>query len=859
MARVKFARAHVGHAAATPTDAAQCLGVFVIGVVKGGTSELVRTLRDSYEGVLQGPTGGPWHANSEVMWCTPHCPGHSAWGVFGYPSGGVETSEACDTCGLLEQRGGLPAYYQYEEACRRPGCWAAMLSEHFGTEPDAGTRLAKNPDAFFWPHLASIYVQRAIQCGTKLLLLLRDPVQRTLSHFGWYWRKMVGMPGAADNATAAFSHWLDLSFDAYAAQLRQFTDNGAPRKDVWQWSELCYGLESPAQRKHWAPYLGLVEPSGFTHDGLAFVKGLPQSVYLPQLLTWRSHLHSHREKGAQLLRAVQSERLRCDPSELGRVTAWLGLGAAPGTTATSSDDGEFSSAAQGTKPRSAVLERRLVNFLAPLNTRLFEVLAEMGQPFDAALWQAPDPGPGPKPELAAVAMSPWPIELEVSHQKLRAQQPPWWQSVDHHAKHLLLALLDRDNPSDARLLKLLEQLVSSPFAPAALVTAASSNLPGYDEPAGDLGGSIEHDQAAGSDTDIAAPDVVFLHRTPEVGSAQARGEQISAHWPRGVLLGWDNLVNDCASLRRASGAGGDSCAKRTKGKLVVHIKEICKEALQELPYAAHVYDPLDKGADQSDYGLWDNAADHRLCGLLAHGSAHASHFRRKVIGKPVWEVPHHAMPRCKGAVFAAPATDDELAAVFRRKTVVVVGGHPPEALRELLTEFMAAPRTVPRTVLFESDECVVNRGNASLGCLCALLARSSVAIAWDQLGKTDTLELCKETTGLSVNGCYALKPNERFVNPLSVGLPTVGFHGYPAFREATEGFEPHFEPDAVLLAKDLPQLERRLKSLLGDFVSWRRARELGLKIGARFALPRTVELYEHVRQAAVSAKLLGRC
>ena len=830
-------------AAATPNNAAQCLSVLVIGVVKGGTSELVRTLRDSYEGVLQGPTGGPWHANSEVMWCTPHCPGHSPWGVFAH---GGEPSEACDTCGLLEQQG-LPAYYEYEEACRRPGCWESMISEHFDMAPDTRTRLlAKNPDAFFWPHLASIYVQRAIHCGTKLLVLLRDPVQRTLSHFGWYWRKMAGAPGAAHNSTAAFGHWLDLSFEAYAAQLHQFTDDSAPREKVWRWSEFCYGLEGEAQRKHWAPFLGVIEPSGFTHDGLAFVKGLPQSVYLPQLLTWRSYLHPYQEMATGLLHAVQSERLRHDPAELGRITVWLGLEAAPRATAKPPDYGEFSSAVQGTKPRSTELERRLVNFFGPLNARLLEVLADMGQPFDEALWQAPEPSPEPKPELAAsaaaIAASPWPIELELSHQTPKPPQLLWWRSVDHHAKQLLLALRDSNNLSDAQLLELLGQLVRTPLAPATLDAAVSADLLEYE-----IAGGLEQDDT---------PDVIFLHRTPEVGSAQARGEQISAHWPRGVLLGWDNLIHDCASLRRAS---GDSCAERTRGKLVVHIKEICEEALQELPHAAHVYDPLDKGADQSDYGqLWANAADRRLCGLLVHNSAHASVFRRKLTDTPVWEVPHHAMPSCEGAVFEAPATADE-AAVYQRKTVVVVGGDPPEALREHLTKLIAAPHTAPPTVLYESDECVVNRGNTSLGCLCALLARGSVAVAWDQLGQTDTLELCKETTGLSAKGCYALKPNERFVNPLSAGLPTVGFLGYPAFREASEAVEPGFEPATELLAKDLRQLKRRLKSLLGDFAAWHRARELGLRISARFALPRTVELYEKVRYAAVSAKLLGNC
>ena len=117
-------------------DAAQCLGVFVIGVVKGGTSALVRTLRD-YEGVLRGPTGGPWHANSEVMWCTPHCPGHSPWGVFAHPSGGAGPSEACDTCGLLEQQG-LPKSGQVVAAslvesarfgAERPECAHVQLAE----------------------------------------------------------------------------------------------------------------------------------------------------------------------------------------------------------------------------------------------------------------------------------------------------------------------------------------------------------------------------------------------------------------------------------------------------------------------------------------------------------------------------------------------------------------------------------------------------------------------------------------------------------------------------------------------------------------------------------------------------------
>ena len=49
-------------------------------------------------------------------------------------------------------------------------------------------------------------------------------------------------------------------------------------------------METAQQKARWASFLGLgTSPiSALTHDGLAFVKGLPQSVYYPQVLTWRS-------------------------------------------------------------------------------------------------------------------------------------------------------------------------------------------------------------------------------------------------------------------------------------------------------------------------------------------------------------------------------------------------------------------------------------------------------------------------------------------------------------------------------------------------------------------------------------------
>ena len=777
---------------------AECLDLLIIGVVKGGTSRLVRLLRESYEGIL-GPTAGPWHANSEVMWCTPHCPGHSSWGVLAHTLDGAPSSEACQICGLHEARG-LPGYRAFASACSQPRCWSEMLAEHFGSSAASDGRrlMAKNPDALFWPHLAAAIVPRAVPCRTKIVALLRNPVDRTLSHFGWYWRKMQA---SSQSSTAAFEHWLDLSLSAYSDRLQRLLGCGSPEELVRTWRGLCYSLETAQQRARWASFLGLgTSPiSALTHDGLAFVKGLPQSVYYPQVLTWRSEQLAHDDGPVSLLRVVQSETLRRDPAAFGRLTSWLGLPeAAPFDASTQPDDDLYSSASHRTKPQPAplVLER-LADFFAPHNRRLFDLLQDMGQPFDESLWP-----PAPVQPLPGQCSSWAPVEISVNLAG-EPSAPPSRRSLDAALDEVLGGELDLDG-----------------------LLGAEDETAATDDDVLDT-------------TDATPPDVIFLSRTPEVGSAQARGAQISARWPRAVLLGWDNLRQDCASM--AAQGGADTCASLTKGKVVVHIKELCDDALRELPLAAHVFDPIDKGADQMFGSLWEDAVDARVSGIIAHNEAHAALLRRKAPAKKIWIVPHHAMPRCAGsAQGTCPPNDDELSAIHRRQTIAVIGGEPKGSLRAQLGALVGGAGEV----LYESDLCVVNRGNESLHCLCSLLARASVAVAWDQLGGTDTSRLCQRTTGLSAAECYALKPNERFVNPLSAGVPTVGFGAYPSFREAanTDG-----RPVAALLAEDVPQLRRRLKALLTNFTAWREARRLGLRLSARFGIRRTVARYEEVR------------
>ena len=121
------------------------------------------------------------------------------------------------------------------------------------------------------------------------------------------------------------------------------------------------------------------------------------------------------------------------------------------------------------------------------------------------------------------------------------------------------------------------------------------------------------------------------------------------------------------------------------------------------------------------------------------------------------------------------------------------------------------------------------------------------------------MALCEETTGLSAKQCFALKPNERLINPLSAGTPTVGFYSYPSFRDAVTSENESDPPPELLLAKDLSQLKEYLETLLTNYSAWHSARQHGLRIGSRFSMDQTVGAYEKVRTAAMAAKARGSC
>lgn len=322
-----------------------------------------------------------------------------------------------------------------------------------------------------------------------------------------------------------------------------------------------------------------------------------------------------------------------------------------------------------------------------------------------------------------------------------------------------------------------------------------------------------------------------------------------------MVSGWESLLAACDK-------DPEHCQNRRD--VVVHIKYVCEPALEALPRAAHVYDPLDRGADHlglTPDPLWKAPTDARICGALAHNEAHAKLLRRRVARlRHVWHVPHHAMPPCTDAL-----EDDEVALreLWRRRTVAVIGGSPSAQLRERLDALSTTADVLyDIPVLYENESCNVSRGAQSLACLCTLLkTHASVAVAWDQLSGTQTNKWCLDTTGLGANGCLALKPNERLVNPLAAGVPTVGFSGFASFREAVARVQLDSEQsmEEPLLASSLAELDDRLAGLLTNFSAWRAARRRGIAIGERFQLEHVLPSYEEAVRGALAAKERGEC
>jgi hypothetical protein len=330
--------------------------------------------------------------------------------------------------------------------------------------------------------------------------------------------------------------------------------------------------------------------------------------------------------------------------------------------------------------------------------------------------------------------------------------------------------------------------------------------------------------------------VLFASKHPDRGASLVRGMQVAQVWRSSLMLSSPQMA--CHVLHAPTPT---ACAGRSRSLIVVHLKDISSTLFRLLPFAVHLLDPIDK-----IYRGWSMPSDRRLCGLVAHSAAQATLYRAETGVRRVWVVPDHGLARCAADDSDSGGHSGSWHSVFLRRTVLVLGGSPSERLRGTLSNWANSGRVA---VLYEKDL----RSNASFASshgweawLCNALQRTaSVAVAWDQISGLPFEAACTEQMGLTSAQCFDLKPAERFLVPLSAGVPTVGFAGYASFREAVGGTDAD-----GLLASSIDGLLRHLTALTTDFMRWRHTRVRGRRVGRTHGTDVIRSTYERVRREA---------
>ena len=187
----------------------------------------------------------------------------------------------------------------------------------------------------------------------------------------------------------------------------------------------------------------------------------------------------------------------------------------------------------------------------------------------------------------------------------------------------------------------------------------------------------------------------------------------------------------------------------------VHVKYPCARALDFPGRRGHVYDVLDQKNENF-------LRDARL-----HAVVFASDWDlRRRCARPICAaIPHHFNLPC------APVLNGT------RVGVVGTAWGPKPDVRDALEKRLALKR---ETLVFEEA-----------GKPCAFFDRLRVALAWHPDADVDT----------SITVYQMEKPAERFTNPIVLGIPTIGYRGYPSYAE----YDPdeHFLCDTVKCVREV--------------------------------------------------------
>ena len=382
------------------------------------------------------------------------------------------------------------------------------------------------------------------------------------------------------------------------------------------------------------------------------------------------------------------------------------------------------------------------------------------------------------------------------------------------------------------------------------------------------------------------PDVVFVSKHVNWGTAIARGQQVRQAWQRkSAVIGCDTPANSNVErdLRKGTGLGWprSSIAQHNYSRhmLIIHIKYVCRPALSLFTGAAHAFDPLDQINDMNQQSIreWSSA----FHAVLSHSEAHAR-LLRSLVRVPIFVVPHHALPGCQPQALGDSGAES---------TVLVIGLNPPSSsLVQALAEWSNSRGGV--RIVYEREHRLAELrkldaragyselrvatdplGRAWVTSLCALVRSARAAIAWDQVNGTGFERSCHNALRLSSEACYAFKPNERLLNPLALGVPAIGFARYPAFREVLAAQRTTTWPSTdrggqhdlgtcphcgdMLLAGSVDELTSSLDQIVLNRTAHSLAQAFGLQAARAFSLDAVVGRYEDLYTRLVLSRRSG--
>jgi len=266
------------------------------------------------------------------------------------------------------------------QKCNTTACWKRIYSRF---DKVSVRLMEKNPDAILWRHIATAYGKEIVRCGTRVVVTLRDPVRRLYSHYRWYQHNLKKL---------TFTRYVDALLDVYKDDMHALDKAARDGEDsmLKTWDYYLHTACTKDKIRRFVKYfpdLPLVHERYIfyenrtydRHERCSFIRGLHQSMYYPQILSWARALEEQGVNIQNMFRVFRSEDFFGTPSMQktfrGILSRWIGPIA---------DDTKAYGKSYSTKSSKSIRKmnrttlRTVHHFFHPWNQRLQDFLGNSG-------------------------------------------------------------------------------------------------------------------------------------------------------------------------------------------------------------------------------------------------------------------------------------------------------------------------------------------------------------------------------------------------------------------------------------------------------------------------------------------------